>query len=118
MAPSFLKSKSETPWDRFSHAMNRALQSAGAEFARRHERGLALGSPVKIAEAGGDTIRVPIEVKGGPREYAVAYLHVRDAASAPDAAKLRTLAQEAARIAEPFGATPPEKPGQAVLSYP
>lgn len=118
VAHALFKSISETPWDVFSQAMSKALASAGADFARRHDRTLGLGSPVKLSEAGGDIIRLPIEVRGGRREYAIAYLHIKGVERKPDAARVRALAEEAVRIAEPYALTPPEKPGQVVLNYP
>lgn len=118
MALSLFKSANETPWDRFSHAMDHALTGASGEFRRQHHRRLALGSPVRIAEAGGDVVRLPIEVRGGVREYAIAYLHVVDVREKPNSARLQEIARDAVQAAEPFAESPPAKPGETVLRYP
>ena len=118
MALSIFKSPDEEPWDRFCNRMERALAAASGEFRRRHDRQIALGSPVKLAEAGEDVIRAPIEVRGGPREYSVAYLHVKNVEGRLDERRLASIAQEAVRAAEPYAEAPPEKPGQTVLTYP
>lgn len=118
MAFSIFKSPNEEPWDRFSHRMRRALDAASVEFRDRHQRHLALGSPVKVAADGGDLIRVPIEVRGGPSQYAIAYLHVTRMDAKDDNRRMEAVAQEAVRAAEPYAAEPPAKPGQLMISYP
>ncbi len=118
MALSIFKSRDEEPWDRFCRRMDRALQSASADFSRRHERWLRLGSPVKVAAEGGDVIRAPIEVRGGRREYAIAYLHVKQPDGRVDERRLDAIAREATQAAEPYATEPPAKPGEVVLSYP
>ena len=118
MALSIFKSPDEEPWDRFSHQMNRALASASGDFQRRYNRTVRLGSPVKVAEAGGDVIRVPVEVRGGAREYSVAYLHVKEIPKRLDGSRIQAIARDAVKAAEPFGETPPAKPGETVLTYP
>lgn len=118
MALSIFKSSTEEPWDRFCHTMGRALDAASAEFRGRHNRRLALGSPVKVGEEGGDITRVPVEVRGGAREYAIAYLHVKSLAGKSDARRMAAVAQEAVRAAEPYAAEPPAKPGRLVITYP
>lgn len=118
MALPFFKSRTEETWDRFSHAMNSALADASAQFIRDHNRRIALGSPVKVAEDGGDIIRVPIEVRGGVPQYAVAYLIVKDINRPLNRERIRQIAEEAVRIAEPYATTPPKEPGAAVLTYP
>ena len=118
MALSLFKSPQEEPWERFSRAMDRALKSASADFSRRFNRTVRLGSPVKLAEAGADVIRVPVEVRGGPRQYAVAHIHIKDIDKKPDGGRIQALAREAVRAAEPYGEAPPAKPGETVLTYP
>lgn len=118
MALSLFKSPTEEPWDRFSNRMNRALRAAAGDFSRRHNRSIGLGSPVRVAEPDGDVIRAPIEVRGGPREYAVAYLHVKDLGGKPDPRRIDAIARAAVQAAEPYAETPPAKPGETMLTYP
>jgi hypothetical protein len=118
MAPPFFKSKTETPWDNFTHAMNRALRSVGHDFLLRHNRRITLGSPVLMAETEARTVRIPVEVRGGPRQYSVAFLNVRDVDKKPNSRRIQELARELVRIAEPYATTPPAKPNQVVLTYP
>ncbi len=118
MAFSFLKSPSEEPWDRFSHAVGRALADASGEFSRQYNRRIALGSPVKISEAHDDVIRVPIEVRGGAPEYAIAYLHAKDIGGRLNHERIRRIAGEAVSTAEPYATTPPREPGETVITYP
>jgi hypothetical protein len=118
MALSIFKSPNEEPWDRFSHRMNRALDSASVELKNRHQRRLQLGSPVKMPGEAADVIRVPIEMRGGTREYAVAYLDINDLRGNPDQRRLETIAREAVQAALPYAHTPPEKPGDVLLTYP
>jgi hypothetical protein len=118
MALSIFKSPQEEPWDRFSHRMNRSLDAASVELKGRHKRRLQLGSPVKMPSDPVDLIRVPIEVRGGPREYAIAYLEIGDLRSNPDQRRLEAIAIDAARTALPYVQTPPEKPGAVLYTYP
>ena len=118
MALSIFKSPDEEPWDRFCRKMDGALQAASADFSRRHERWLRLGSPVKVSDEGGDVIRAPIEVRGGRREYAIAYLHVKEGDGKVDPRRLEAIAREAAQTAEPYATEPPAKPGEVLLTYP
>ncbi len=118
MALSIFKSPTEEPWDRFCQQMDRALRSASADFSRRHERSLRLGSPVKVPAGEEDAIRVPIEVRGGRREYAVAYLEAKRLDGKLDRRRLDTIAREAAQAAEPYATEPPAKPGDVLLTYP
>jgi hypothetical protein len=120
MALSFFKSATEAPWDQFSRAMGQALAAASEEFSRQHDRQIALGSPVKIAEPGADIIRVPIEVRGGTPQYAIAYLHAKDTdiRGRLDHERIRRIAGEAVAAAAPYATTPPRVPGETVLTYP
>jgi|GEM_PF-2138552 len=118
MAPPIFKSNDELPWDRFTAYFSRLLRSESGDFTRRHQRTVALGSAVKITDAGSDTIRVPVEVRGGTREYAVAYLHIRHLADKLDRARLQSLVEEAVRVADAHPTTPPRIPGDVVLTYP
>jgi len=118
MALSIFKSRDEEPWDRFCQRMDRALQAASADYRRRHQRSLMLGSPVKVAGEGGDLIRAPIEVRGGRREYAFAYLQAKLADGKLDQRRLDAIARDAARAAEPYATEPPAKPGDVLLTYP
>jgi hypothetical protein len=117
MALSIFKSPVEEPWDRFSTKVNRALESASLELRARYQRHLRLGSPVKISEDQGDMIRVPIEVRGGTRQYAVAYLEVHNLRGQPDERRIEAIARDAALAALPYAQTPPEKPGDVVFRY-
>lgn len=120
MALLFFKSQSEAPWDRFHQEMNRFLASAAAPFAQRHDRRLRLGSPVRVAEPGGDVIRLPVEVVGGTREYSIAYLVVKagDLNGKLNAARLRAIAEELVSAAEPYAETAPSHPGATIVRYP
>jgi hypothetical protein len=119
MALAFFKSKQEEPWDRFSHRMDRALDSAASVFRAHHNRDLHLGSPVKLPGAESDIIRAPIEVRGGPYEYAIAYLEVADSdLEKSDARRMDTIAREAAQAAEPYLDKRPDKPGDVLFRYP
>jgi hypothetical protein len=118
MALSIFKSTDEVPWDRFSNRLARILRSESGGFTRRHHRTVALGSPVKITEAGSDLIRIPLEVRGGPREYAIAYLHVRHMDNKLDERRLQSIVEEAIRAADAHPASPPADPGALVLTYP
>ena len=118
MALSIFKSRSEEPWDRFSHRMNRALETASAAFRQRHRRELRLGSPVKVSGTDADIIRAPIEVCGGTREYAIAYLEAKGLDGKLDDRRLEAIARAAAEAAEPYAERPPDKPGDVVLTYP
>ena len=119
MALSFFKSPQEQSWDLFSHRMDRALGAASSTFRTRHGRHLALGSPVKLPGAEGDVIRMPIEVRGGPYEYAVAYVEARASdLKKGDARRLESIAREAAQAAEPYLDKRPDKPGEVVFHYP
>jgi hypothetical protein len=118
MALSLFKSPTEEPWERFSQAIARALADASGDFERRYDRRIALGSPVKISEAGGDMIRVPIEVRGGTPEYAVAYLHAKGINGWLNHDRIRRIAEEAVAAAAPYGTTPPRVPGETVITYP
>ena len=118
MAGNPFKSATETPWDSFTKEMNRTLRSVSHDLLLRHNRRIALGSPVKLAEADGDVVRMPVEVRGGPREYSVAFLHVQDVGKKPDARRMQAIAREIVSIAEPYITTPPAKPNQAVVTYP
>ena len=119
MALSIFKSPTETPWDRFSHRMDRALDSASSAFKARHQRHLRLGSPVKMPGGDDDIIRVPIEVRGGPYEYAIAYLEAHSSdLEKSDSRRMDAIAREAAQAAEPYLDRRPEKPGEVVFRYP
>jgi hypothetical protein len=117
---SIFTSPQETPWDRFSKQMNTALRSASAQFAMKTKRRIALGSPVKISEAGGDLIRVPIEMKGGNREFSVAYLHVKspEIDGVLNNGRLNDIARAAVQASEPYVDRMPDKPIDVVLTYP
>jgi hypothetical protein len=119
MALAFFKSRQEEPWDRFSHRMDRALDSASSAFKTRHNRHLRLGSPVKLPGGDADIIRVPIEVRGGLHEYAIAYLETRgNELEKADTRRMDAIAREAAQAAEPYLDRRPDKPGDVVLRYP
>ena len=119
MALTIFKSKQEEPWDRFSHRMDRALDSASSAFKRRQNRYLRLGSPVKLPGGDSDIIRVPIEVRGGLHEYAIAYLEAPDGQlGKADARRMDVIAREAAQAAEPYLDRRPDKPGEVVFRYP
>ena len=119
MALALFKSRQEAPWDRFSRGMDRALDSASSAFKRRHNRHLRLGSPVKLPGGDDDIIRVPIEVRGGPYEYAIAYVEARGSdLEKADTRRMDAIAREAAQAAEPYLDKRPEKPGEVVLHYP
>lgn len=117
MALSFFKSPDEEPWDRFSHRMNGALDAASAELKSRHQRRLQLGSAVKMPGEATDVIRVPIEVRGGAHEYAIAYLDVTEARAA-DQRRLEAIAADAVQAALPYAQAPPAKPGAVHFTYP
>jgi hypothetical protein len=117
VAPSFFKSVQEEPWDKFSHRLDRAIQSASGEFRRVHNRRVALGSPVRVTEGGADLIRLPVEVRGGTPEYAVAYINIQDV-NRVDERRVQEVANEAVRQAAAHPDTPPPKPGDVQLSYP
>ncbi len=113
------KSDAEVPWDSFVRAMNPVLKRAGRGFRLRHQRSLALGSPVRVNTPAGDVIRFPIEVRGGEREYAVATVMVRgELKRFYDETRLEDIAREVAAEAEKYPLTPPVKPGDLVLHYP
>jgi hypothetical protein len=119
MALAFFKSPQEEPWDRFSHRMDRALDAASSTFKARHNRHLRLGSPVKLPGGESDVIRVPIEVRGGPYEYAIAYLETRGGElGKADGRRMDAIAREAAQAAAPYLDARPEKPGEVVFRYP
>lgn len=118
MALSIFKSPQEEPWDRFSHRMNRTLDAASVELKGRHQRRLQLGSPVKMPADPVDLIRVPIEVRGGAREYAIAYLDISELRGTPDQRRLEAIAMDAAQAALPYVQAPPEKPGDLLYTYP
>lgn len=118
MALSFFKSPNEEPWDRFSHRMNRALEAASVELKQKHQRRLQLGSPVKMPGDTADLIRVPIEVRGGAPEYAIAYLEIDELGGRADQRKLETIAMDAVQAALPYAQAPPEKPGDILFRYP
>lgn len=118
MAFAFLKSPNETPWDRFSHRMDGALHAASTELRTRYQRRLQLGSPVKLGTEQGDVVRVPIEVHGGPRAFAIAYLTVSDVSERPDQRRLERIAMDAAAAALPYAESAPAKPGDVLYTYP
>jgi hypothetical protein len=119
MAPSLFKSPQEGPWDQFSHRMDRALDSASSIFKARHNRYLRLGSPVKLPGADADLIRTPIEVRGGPYEYAIAYLEASaNQLEKSDTRRMDAIARDAAEAAEPYLEKRPDKPGDVVFRYP
>jgi hypothetical protein len=117
VALSIFKAKAEEPWDRFSHAMNRALDAASVELRNRHGRQLRLGSPVLMSDATGDLIRAPVELRGGQREFSVLYLEIRDPGKT-DGRRMEAIARQAVEAAQPYVETPPDKPGAIVVSYP
>lgn len=118
MALPFLQSKAEESWDRFSRVFGGELKSASAAFARRTGRRVRLGSPVRLVDARGDVFRAPIEVGGAEREFAVGYLFIEGMDGKLNKGRLRALADEAVRLAEPWGEGVPDKPGRAELRYP
>src|SRR5687767_14054868 len=118
MAFSFFKSSTEEPWDRFSRAMGRALDDAAGEFNRQYDRRIVLGSPVKISEPRADIIRVPVVVRGGTAEFAVACLHATEIGGKLDYERIRRIVDEAVAVAATHGTTPPRTPGQTVITYP
>lgn len=118
MALKWFKSPGETPWDRFSSAFGKALRDASGEFRRAHGREVQLGSPVRMSDMPDNTVRAPIEVRGGPRSYSVAYLYIKELREDMDLRGVKAVAEAAVRAAEPYGDTPPEKPGMVDLHYP
>ncbi|MGE0538641.1 MAG: hypothetical protein AB7R89_00475 [Dehalococcoidia bacterium] len=118
MALSFFKSPNEEPWDQFSHRMNRALEAASVELKQKHQRRLQLGSPVKMPGDPADVVRVPIEVRGGAHQYAIAYLDIDALGGRTDQRKLEAIAMDAVQAALPYAQTPPAKPGSILFRYP
>lgn len=118
MAGNPFKSATETPWESFTKEMNRTLRSVSHDLLSRHNRRITLGSPVKLSGTEGDVVRMPVEVRGGPREYSVAFLHVNGVNRKLDSHRMQAIAREIVSIAEPFITTPPAKPNQAVITYP
>lgn len=113
------KSETEIPWDSFVKAMEPILKRASRRFRSRHKRELILGSPVIAGTQSGQAIRFPIEVRGGDREYSVATVYItRGYGQHYDDNRLEDIAKTVAAEAEKYGAEPPAKPGQLVLTYP
>lgn len=113
------KSDVEIPWDSFVRAMEPVLRRVSRGFRHRYRRTLALGSPARVGTDRGEAIRVPIEVRGGDREYAVATLYINGGLKRfYDENRLEQIAQEAVAAAQQHPTEPPPKPGQLVLTYP
>lgn len=113
------KSDVETPWDSFVTTMNPVLKRVSRGLRQRYNRTLALGSAARVDTNGGEVIRIPIEVRGGEREYAVATLLITTALKRHyDVGRLEDIAKAALAAAEEYPTEPPAKPGQLVLSYP
>ena len=116
---SRIKSIDEAPWDAFNRTMGAALKRASGGLRRRTGRSLVVGSPVRVASAGGDIVRFPIELHGGEREYAVATVLVTAHLKQHyDEHRLDQIAREATTSAEAHISEPPAKPGSLVLTYP
>lgn len=84
-------------WWKLSKRFDDALDRVSDEFRERDGRFLSLGSPVLIGERAGDLVRVPIILRGGPRELPVAYLHVEMLQA--DKARIKAIAEKAAELA-------------------
>jgi hypothetical protein len=113
------KSDVEIPWDSFVRSMEPILKRVSRGFRQRHHRTLALGSPARVSTDRGDVIRLPIEVRGGEREYAVAtVLITSELKRFYDETRLEQIAREAVAAAEEHPTEPPAKPGRLVLEYP
>ena len=113
------KSDVEIPWDSFVKAMEPTLRRVSRPLRQRYNRTLGLGSPTRVNSERGDAIRVPIEVRGGDREYAVATLYINgDLKRFYDDGRLNQIARDALTVAMEHPTEPPAKPGQLVLNYP
>jgi hypothetical protein len=113
------KSDAETPWDSFVHTMDPVLKRVARGFRQRYGRTLALGSAVRVNTDSGEVIRIPIEVRGGEREYAVATVVINGALKRHyDEGRLEAIAKAALAAAEEHPTAPPPKPGGLVLRYP
>jgi hypothetical protein len=65
-------------WWKLRNRFDRSLRSASKRLDPDGVRGLSLGSPVLVGSAGGDVIRVPVILRGGPRELPVAYVVIHE----------------------------------------
>jgi hypothetical protein len=113
------KSDVEIPWDSFTRTFRPVLKRASRGFRQRYGRTLDVGSPVRVAAERADLIRVPIEVRGGEREYAVATLLISGGLKVHyDEHLLEQIAKAALAAAEAHPTEPPPNPGALVLAYP
>ncbi len=113
------KSDVEIPWDSFVHTMEPILNRVSRRFRNRYKRRLTLGSPVRVSTPKGESVRFPIEVRGGDREYSVATIYINTGLQRfYDENRLEDLAKAATAEAEKYPTEPPPKPGNLVLTYP
>lgn len=113
------KSDVEIPWDSFVRTMEPVLRRSSRGFRQRYGRTIALGSPARVATEKGDIIRIPIEVRGGEREYAVATVLITgELKRFYDEHRLEEIAKAVVAAAEQHATEPPARPGSLVLNYP
>jgi hypothetical protein len=65
-------------WWKLSRRFERALSAASGRLDPDGRQNLRLGSPVLLGRPTGDVMRMPVILRGGPRELPVGYLVVED----------------------------------------
>ncbi len=78
-------------WWKLRRRFERALQGASDRIDPDGQRNLSLGSPVLIGRPNGDVTRVPVILRGGPRELPIGYLVLEN--TRVDGARINALVQ-------------------------
>lgn len=113
------KSAEETPWDNFVRTMDPILNRVSRRYRQSTGRRLALGAATRVNSTSGDSVRFPIIVRGGDREFAVATVLVTsELKKFYDEGRMEQIARSAVAAAEEAGTEMPAKPGSLLLTYP
>ncbi|MGI8554353.1 MAG: hypothetical protein ACR2PL_26740 [Dehalococcoidia bacterium] len=104
-------------WWKLEKRLERALDRISDDLSAKHGRRLTLESPVLIPGVQGEQIRAPIVLRGGPKEFPVAYLHISDVkVNGKRADAVAAKAAELARAAIEGTSSAPGK--DVIINYP
>jgi hypothetical protein len=86
-------------WWKLSARIDKALRDASQRLDPDGKRSIALGSPVLLGAPDGDQIRVPVILRGGAREFPIAYLRIER--TGVDRGRIDALARRLEALARP-----------------
>lgn len=107
-------------WWTLSKQFERALARVSDDLSRKYGRRLSLGSPVLVSQRDGDHVRAPVLLRGGPREFPVAYVDIADVSV--NKRRIKAIATRSALLAQAALAASPHEAylagSETLLSYP